>query len=110
MAHFAKIVDGVVTQVVVVANEHEAYGQEYLNGLGLEGEWIQTSYNGNFRGKFAGMGDVYNSEDDRFEPAQPYASWVWNEEAYTWEAPVAYPEGGGNYRWDEDSVGWVEVV
>ena len=66
MAHFAKIEDGIVTQVVVVANEHEEDGEAYLNSLGLEGTWIQTSYNANFRGKFAGIGDTYDAENDEF--------------------------------------------
>lgn len=66
MAHFAKIEDGLVTQVVVVDNEHEANGEEYLNSLGLEGTWVQTSYNANFRGKYAGIGDTYDAENDEF--------------------------------------------
>lgn len=66
MAHFAKIEDGIVTNVVVVANEHEEDGEAYLNSLGLEGTWIQTSYNANFRGKFAGIGDTYDAEKDEF--------------------------------------------
>ncbi len=75
MAHFAKIENDTVTQVVVVDNEHEANGQEFLNSLGLEGTWIQTSYNGNIRGKFAGIGDTYDSVADVFvspivEPAE----------------------------------------
>lgn len=66
MAHFAKIEDGIVTQVVVVDNEHEVDGEAYLNSLGLEGTWVQTSYNGNIRGKFAGIGDTYDSVNDVF--------------------------------------------
>jgi hypothetical protein len=66
MAHFAKIENNTVTQVVVVDNEHEADGQAYLNGLGLEGEWIQTSYNGNFRGVYASIGFSYDRENDVF--------------------------------------------
>ena len=66
MAHFAKIEEGIVTQVVVVDNEHEANGEAYLNSLGLEGTWVQTSYNGNIRGKFAGIGDSYDSVADVF--------------------------------------------
>lgn len=66
MAHFAKIEDGIVTQVVVVDNEHEADGEAYLNSLGLEGTWIQTSYNGNIRGKYAAIGDSYDSVADVF--------------------------------------------
>ena len=67
MAHFAKIEAGIVTQVVVVDNEHEADGEAYLNSLGLEGTWVQTSYNGNIRGKYAGIGDTYDAELDIFE-------------------------------------------
>jgi hypothetical protein len=66
MAHFAKIEEGIVTQVVVVDNEHEADGEAYLNSLGLDGTWIQTSYNGNIRGKYAGIGDSYDSVADVF--------------------------------------------
>lgn len=66
MAHFAKIENGIVTNVVVVDNEHEANGQEYLNSLGLDGTWIQTSYNGNIRGKYAAIGDTYDSNADEF--------------------------------------------
>ncbi len=66
MAHFAKIEDGIVTEVLVVSNEHEANGEAYLHSLGLEGTWVQTSYNGNFRGKYAGIGDTYDAEQDIF--------------------------------------------
>lgn len=66
MAHFAKIENGLVTQVVVVDNEHESNGETFLNALGLEGTWVQTSYNAIFRGKFAGIGDSYDSENDVF--------------------------------------------
>lgn len=66
MAHFAKIENNLVTQVIVVDNEHEADGEAYLNSLGLEGQWIQTSYNSNFRGKFAGIGDTYDEANDVF--------------------------------------------
>jgi hypothetical protein len=68
MAHFAQINDSnIVTQVVVVHNEMEHRGQEFLAiDLGLGGRWIQTSYNANFRGKFAGIGDIYDEENDVF--------------------------------------------
>lgn len=67
MAHFAKIEAGIVTNVVVVDNEYETDGNAYLNSLGLEGTWVQTSYNGNIRGKYAGIGDTYDAELDEFE-------------------------------------------
>lgn len=75
MAHFAKIENNIVRQVIVVnnevicdefENESEAIGSAFCADL-FGGEWIQTSYNGNFRGKFAGIGDFYNSESDTFE-------------------------------------------
>jgi hypothetical protein len=69
MAHFAKIENGTVTNVVVIDDEHEADGGAYLNSLALDGQWIQTSYNANFRGKFAGIGDTYDAEIDEFIPA-----------------------------------------
>lgn len=71
MAHFAKIENGTVTEVLVVANEHEADGEAYLHSLGLDGKWVQTSYNANFRGKYAGIGDIYDAEQDIFiSPAE----------------------------------------
>jgi hypothetical protein len=66
MAHFAKVENDLVVQVVVVDNEHESYGQQYLNDLGLDGTWIQTSYNSKFGGKFAGIGDTYDSKKKEF--------------------------------------------
>ena len=68
MAHFAEIdKDGIVIRVLVVDNSQESRGQEFLaNDLGLGGTWIQTSYNANFRGKYAGIGDKYDKKKDIF--------------------------------------------
>lgn len=75
MAHFAKVENGIVQTVIVVSNddcaggdfpESEAAGQAFIAGLGLAGEWRQTSYNGNFRGKYAGIGDIYDAVNDAF--------------------------------------------
>ncbi len=66
MAHYAKIDNGIVSQVVVVADEFEDSGEELLNSLGLTGRWVKTSYNGSIRGKFAGIGDSYDEELDIF--------------------------------------------
>ena len=84
MAHFAKIENGIVSTVVVVANEHEEYGQEYLNSLGLEGTWIQTSYNKNFRKNYAGIGYTYDEQRDAFIPPKPESNYVLDEETCTW--------------------------
>lgn len=76
MAHYAKIENGVVTQVIVVNNDDcaggdfpasEAAGQAFIKSIGLDGEWRQTSYNGNFRGKYAGIGDSFDADADEFK-------------------------------------------
>lgn len=79
MAHFAKIENGFVVQVIVVDNQHEANGEAYLHSLGLDGKWVQTSYNGNFRGKYAALGDTYDPQADVFVGPD-------------WPAPEAEPE------------------
>ncbi len=110
MSHFAKVVDGIVEQVIVAE-------QEFADTL--PGQWIQTSYNtyGNqhllggipLRGNFAGIGYTYDSVNDVFIPPKPFPSWVLNS-SYLWEAPVAAPQDGKQYRWDEDTVSWVESL
>lgn len=80
MAHFAKVDNGIVSQVIVVSNDDcaggdfpasEAAGQAFIASLGLAGEWRQTSYNGNFRGKYAGIGDIYDAVNDVFVAPTP---------------------------------------
>ena len=116
MAHFCKIENGVVTQVIVVDNKDcaDASGveKEYIGAAFCErlfgGEWKQTSYNGNFRKNYAGIGYTYNADIDAFVPPKPFASWLLNEETAQWNAPVAMPEEG-MWSWDEDAGQWVEV-
>lgn len=113
MAHFAEIVDGVVTRVLVIDNAYEHRGEDYLaNELGLGGEWVQTSYSGSFRGKFAGIGDVYDpTKSDRFFKPRSYPSWTLTPEVDGgWSAPTPMPEDGGTYTWDEESQTWIEVT
>ena len=115
MAHFARIDENnVVTQIVVVANkdtadadgvEKEHIGAAFLEKL-FGGVWKQTSYNGNIRKNYAGIGYTYDAGIDAFVPPQPYASWVLNDAAQ-WEAPVPMPDDGQMYSWDEDSQSWV---
>lgn len=125
MAHFAKIEDGIVTSVLVVPDEHESNGQAYLNGLGLDGTWLQTSYNtfGNvhygedgqpdgglvLRYNYAGIGYTYDETRDAFISPQPFPSWTVDDETCLWQPPVPYPDDGGMYAWDEDSQSWVEA-
>jgi hypothetical protein len=110
MAHFAKIENGIVTQVIVVDNAHESNGEEYLNSIGLDGKWVQTSYNASFGKKFACIGDTYVASTGLFKPAKPFASWKFDEESWTWIAPKAYPGDGKTHRWDEETKNWVEVI
>jgi hypothetical protein len=121
MAHFAKINENnLVTQVLVINNtdcldetgqESEAVGIAFCQSIfGVHSFWVQTSYNANFRGKYAGVGDTYDAERDAFLPPQPYPSWVLNEATCQWEAPVPYPEDGQLYQWDEQTGDWVVIA
>jgi len=119
MAHFAKIgLNNIVTEVLVVANretmdstgvEHESIGIEFLKTLTGHETWVQTSYNGNIRKNYAGIGYTYDSQRDAFIPPQPYPSWTLVEETCNWTAPVLYPTDGKMYQWDEGTINWIEV-
>lgn len=112
MAHFAKIENGKVVNVIVVHNnelivdgiENEQKGIEFCQSL-FGGEWIQTSYNKNFRKHFAGRDYTYNTEADVFIEPKPFDSWLLDDN-YDWQPPVAKPEG--NYVWSEELLSWVE--
>ena len=120
MAHFARIVDGIVADVIVVNNdllldengeEQESLGVDFCNEFyGVPAVWVQTSYHGAFRKNFAGRGYTYDESADAFIGPQPYPSWTLNETTYKWEPPVAYPDDRDNYyRWDETTTSWVLV-
>ena len=108
MANFAQINDkNIVQQVLVIPNEEEHRGQDFLsNDLGLGGIWIQTSYNNRIRKNFAGIGFTYNLDLDAFIPPKPYTKWILNEETCQWEAPVPYPEDGQLYNWNNKKGTW----
>ena len=110
MAHFAQIDDNnVVINVVVVPDEQQHRGQDYLsNDLGLGGRWIQTSYNNRVRNMFAGLGYLYNEELDIFLPPKPYPSWIINTEKMEWVAPISRPADIENtvLIWNEDQQKW----
>lgn len=119
MSHFAKVLDGVVTQVIVAEPE---FFESFVDTS--PGQWVQTSYNtiggvhfGNdgqpdggtpLRMNYAGVGYAYDKERDAFIPPKPFPSWALNADTCLWGAPVAMPEDGKSYRWDEESVQWVE--
>ena len=110
MAHFAELdKDDVVTRVLVVPNNQEHRGQEFLSSdLGLGGTWVQTSFNGTIRKNFAGAGMTFDRRRDAFIPVKPFESWVLNEETCIWEAPVPHPTDDAVYVWDEATTSWVE--
>lgn len=121
MAHFAKIDENnVVLEVIVVhnnelidetGNENESKGIAFCKSLfGWTTNWVQTSYNGNFRKNYAGIGYTYDAARDAFIPPQPFPSWVLNDDNCRWEAPTPMPNDGKFYRWDEATTSWVEVT
>jgi hypothetical protein len=111
MSHYAKIEDGVVTQIVV------ADGPDWCE-QNLGGEWVQTSYNTyggvHANGKiplhknYAGIG--YTFDGVGFAAPQPYASWTLNSDTYLWEPPTPMPTDGKRYQWVEADLNWQEIV
>jgi hypothetical protein len=119
MAHFAELDSfDVVKRVVVIHNnncldaegkESEQIGAEFCRKLFGGYNWVQTSYNGNFRKRFAGVGYQYDQNRDAFIPKKYFSSWVFNEDTCDWQAPIAEPNDGKNYRWDEFTQTWKEI-
>jgi hypothetical protein len=114
MSHFAKVLDGKVTQVIVAEPE---FFETFVDSS--PGAWIQTSYNtrGNqhpegrpLRGNYAGVGFTYDATNDVFYASQPFASWTLNQSTWLWEAPTPYPQDGKLYQWDEATTSWKEIV
>ena len=111
MAHFAKLgVGNIIERVEVVSNDiatTEQVGVDFLNNLYKTRDvWKQTSYNGNIRKNFAGVGFQYDQTRDAFIAPKPYNSWILNETTCQWEAPVAYPSDGQYYKWNETIQNW----
>ena len=118
MAHFAELdANNVVLRVIVVGNkdtsdasgvEKESIGKAFCERL-FGGNWVQTSYNGNIRKRYAGIGYSYDPTLDAFIAPQPYPSWTLDANA-DWQAPVPMPDDGKMYSWDEAAQSWVEVT
>jgi len=101
MSHFAKLENNVVTQVIVAE-------QNFINS-GAVGDsflWVQTSYNGNFRKNYAGIGYTYDKGRDAFIPPKPYPSWLLNEDTCLWDAPTPMPADDQRYTWNEETSNW----
>jgi hypothetical protein len=111
MAHFAEIDENDVVLRVLVTDNNDPNGDEGYQWLvdNLGGTWVQTSYSGSFRTRFAGIGFTYDSERDAFIQPKPFDSWLLDQDTLEWEAPVAYPTDGANYKWDESTLSWLEV-
>ena len=114
MAHFAQLENNIVTKVIVVDNkdtsneegvEIEQIGIDFCANL-LGGTWKQTSYNGNIRKNYAGVGYTYDEGLDAFIAPKPYASWVLDEDKAQWKAPVDMPTDGKGYSWNEENKTW----
>ena len=111
MAHFAKVKNGIVTKVLVAEQD---FIDSYIDHE--PGKWIQTSYNTYggehklggtpLRKNYAGIGFSYDSTRDAFIPPQPYPSWTLNEDTCLWECPVARPDDGNKYNWNEETQAW----
>ena len=118
MSHFAKVVDNIVTEVIVAE-------QDFIDTLPDSSAWVQTSYNTRggkhyapntndedggvaLRKNYAGIGYTYDGTRDAFIPPKPFNSSVLNEDTCQWEAPTSYPDDGKDYSWDEDSISWKE--
>jgi len=111
MAHFAKLGTGnIIKQVIVVSNDiaiTEQAGLDFINKLyNTRDVWKQTSYNGNIRKNFAGIGFQYDQTRDAFIAPKPYQSWTLNEDTCIYEAPVAYPQDDKKYKWNEQTLSW----
>jgi len=114
MAHFVQITNGTVTNGMVISNDvvgvdypaSEPVGQTFIAQHGYEGQWLQTSYNNNFRKQYAGIGFTYDFDADVFIVPQPYPSWSLDSN-YDWQAPTPKPEGF--VYWDEESLSWLPI-
>lgn len=111
MSHFAKVENGIVTQVIVAE-------QDVIDSGAFGDGWVQTSYNTYggqhpegrpLRKNYAGIGFTYDQSRDAFIPPQPFPSWTLDEETCLWNPPIAYPDDGNRYTWDEATTSWVAL-
>ena len=115
MAHFAKVLNGIVVNVIVAESD---FFETFIDTT--PGEWIQTSYNTHggvhslggepLRKNFAGVGFSYDAQRDAFIPPKPFPSWVLNEDTCLWDAPIPMPTDGNEYKWDEEGQQWILIT
>tara|TARA_B110000211_G_C13834876_1_gene445220 strand:- start:255 stop:593 length:339 start_codon:yes stop_codon:yes gene_type:complete len=110
MAHYAFLDDNNIVTEVIVGNDETTGDWEAYYGEFRGQRCVRTSYNGNIRKNYAGMGYTYDEDKDAFIPPQPYPSWTLDEDTCLWEAPVPMPDDDNKYSWDEDSQNWIVEV
>ena len=120
MAHFAKLDENnIVIDIIKVNNEDildsndqesEQIGIQFLHNLfGADIRWVQTSYHGHFRKRYAGIGYYYNQSLDAFISPKPYESWILNYDTLSYEPPIPIPNDGYEYEWDEENQVWKQI-
>jgi len=107
-AHAALIDENNIVQEVIVIpymDDKDTKITEYCNGIGLSGKWLDTSYQGSRRKRYARIGYIYDEMRDAFIPPQPYPSWTLDNDA-NWQPPIEYPNDNNIYTWNEDNQSW----
>ncbi len=108
MSHWAEIDNNNIVLRVLVGPNYGDEGEAFFNALG--GTWVKTSYNGNIRKNYAGIGYTYDTDRDAFIAPKPYNSWLLDEDTCHWQAPVPYPTDGLMYQWDEELTDWKPII
>ena len=103
--YWAKVTDGLVVKVIVANDD---FFETFIDDSA--GTWIETKMDGSIRKNYAGVGHTYDQGRDAFYEPQPYPSWTLNETTCLWECPVAYPNDGNMYTWNETTKAWDEVT
>ena len=113
MAHYAFLDDNnIVTEVITGINENELIegkSPETWYGEFRNQKCVRTSYNGNIRKNYAGIGYTYDANRDAFIPPKPFNSWTLNEDTCLWQSPIPYPTQNGRYEWNEDNQSWDSI-
>ena len=102
---FVKVKDGIVIECIVADQD---FIDSYIDTSA--GTWLETREDGSIRKNYAGIGFTYDAQNDAFIAPKPFESWVLNEETFIWECPVAYPDDGNRYNWNETDQQWDEVT
>lgn len=111
MAHWAEINENNIVLRVLVGDNNDPAGDEGYSWLidNLGGTWIKTSYNGNIRKNYAGIGDTYDPNRDAFIAPKPYESWVLDEDTCKWNPPIPVPNTSNIFEWDEVNQLWIDL-